>query len=597
VTSRFHYSGKLNRCLGQCPLSSGCERDERAKKEKAYPVHRQALLILLPLIGLAGFGVFSLQQDRRLARVTAVEQAQSIADFLLPRLRATVQENAQSSATRFSVDGSGNAVFPKSAPRLEDLPQTQERSGSSELAESRFHDAVVLLRNGQVRDAATILSEISIHHPDARGETGLPIAPLAEFKLLQIQTEMSVRLSEIVIRFDAFCSNLVSQPSMWTPLLLGKAEGLALSSEDKEVLRHWQTVWLQHEEARDGFRIVQHRFGDPWNAPALAVLDPDLLLMEIEREPQDTNRWFAVAAFSQVATRLEAVLKQTAGVPSYLSLNVHIAGAPIASPDSTSKVKPGPTEATQRREILASAAEKSGDLELLKVDVVLADPALLYRQQRARTRWFATFVGLASVVALTGLFGAWRSFRQQERLNEMKSNFVSSVSHELRAPIASVRLMAENLELGKVQEEPRRMEYFRFISQECRRLSSLVENVLDFSRIEQGRKQYEFETVDLNGIIDSTVKLMQPPASERGVTLCVATRGGTMTPVSADGKALQQALVNLVDNAIKHSQRGSEVIVGTGVASDGRGFCSGWKIRAKAFRMRSMKGFSSAFTG
>ena len=95
-------------------------------------------------------------------------------------------------------------------------------------------------------------------------------------------------------------------------------------------------------------------------------------------------------------------------------------------------------------------------------------------------------------------WSARRAFDRQLQLNEQKSNFVSSVSHELRAPIASVRLMAENLERGKVSEPAKQGEYFHFIVQECRRLSSLIEKRhLDFSRIEQGRKQYDFEPTNL----------------------------------------------------------------------------------------------------
>src|ERR1019366_6609448 len=147
-----------------------------------------------------------------------------------------------------------------------------------------------------------------------------------------------------------------------------------------------------------------------------------------------------------------------------------------------------------------------------------------------------------------------RSFRRQQQLNELKSNFVSSVSHELRAPIASVRLMAENLERGKISEPAKQGEYFRFIVQECRRLSSLIENVLDFSRIEQGRKQYDFEPTDLVALTQQTVKLMETYAAERQVKLQLML---PMLPPSADpqpaplipqpladGKALQQALVN-----------------------------------------------------
>ena len=128
-------------------------------------------------------------------------------------------------------------------------------------------------------------------------------------------------------------------------------------------------------------------------------------------------------------------------------------------------------------------------------------------------------MAVSAAAALIGLLAAWRAFRQQLQLNELKSNFVSSVSHELRAPIASVRLMAENLEGGKIPEPRKQKEYFGFIVQECRRLSALIENVLDFSRIEQGRKQYEFEPTDVVALVRTTVKLMEPNAAEKGVRL------------------------------------------------------------------------------
>src|ERR1019366_9032137 len=125
----------------------------------------------------------------------------------------------------------------------------------------------------------------------------------------------------------------------------------------------------------------------------------------------------------------------------------------------------------------------------------------------------------------------------------MKSNFVSSVSHELRAPIASVRLMAENLEGGKIPEPQKQKEYFGFIVQECRRLSALIENVLDFSRIEQGRKQYEFEPTDILALVRTTVKLMEPNAAEKGVSLKEET--SLAAPERSEGGNIQHPTSNI----------------------------------------------------
>jgi signal transduction histidine kinase len=198
------------------------------------------------------------------------------------------------------------------------------------------------------------------------------------------------------------------------------------------------------------------------------------------------------------------------------------------------------------------------------MQIRLTDRGLLYAQQRQLQFIFGALIAVSALAALIGFVAAYRAFRREQQLGEMKSNFVSSVSHELRAPIASVRLMAENLERGKISEPAKQNEYFRFIVQECRRLSSLIENVLDFSRIEQGRKQYEFEPTDLVALTQTTVKLMEPYATEKGVKLeTFNTQHPTPNiELNVDGRAIQQALVNLIDNAIKHSAKGETVTVG-----------------------------------
>jgi signal transduction histidine kinase len=170
----------------------------------------------------------------------------------------------------------------------------------------------------------------------------------------------------------------------------------------------------------------------------------------------------------------------------------------------------------------------------------------------------------SALASAMGFFNTYRAFREQIRLNELKSNFVSSVSHELRAPIASVRLLAEGLHREKVTGAAKQKEYFQFIVQECRRLSSLIENVLDFSRIEQGRKKYQFEPSDMLALARQTVQLLTPNAQERQVQLRLNETGNPPEnpPFTCDGLAIQQALINLIDNALKHSPAGSEVVVG-----------------------------------
>ena len=191
----------------------------------------------------------------------------------------------------------------------------------------------------------------------------------------------------------------------------------------------------------------------------------------------------------------------------------------------------------------------------------LTNPEKLYAQQRRQTAWFTAIITGAAFTALVGLWVTRRAYLKQAAVNRMKSNFVSSVSHELRAPIASIRLMAERLRAGKVKQDDKRSEYFGFIEQESRRLATLVENVLDFSRIEDGRKTYNFQETDIAQLATDTTQLMQPLAREQKVTLLTEFHPPEEQP-SIDALEIQQALVNLIDNAIKYSPQGKTVTVG-----------------------------------
>jgi len=190
--------------------------------------------------------------------------------------------------------------------------------------------------------------------------------------------------------------------------------------------------------------------------------------------------------------------------------------------------------------------------------ILAADESTLFAAQRTRLWQMSALIFCAVAAALIGLTALWRGYQRQARLSELKSNFVSSVSHELRAPLGAVRLMAENLEREKIAEPAQQKEYYRLIGQECRRLTSLVESVLDFSRMEAGRKQYTFEPVDLVALMQHAVAIMSPFAAERGVTLQFTPPADPPQPCW-DGAAIEQALVNLVDNAIKHSPSGAAV--------------------------------------
>jgi signal transduction histidine kinase len=291
-----------------------------------------------------------------------------------------------------------------------------------------------------------------------------------------------------------------------------------------------------------------------------------------------TNPWFLCRTEAETSQALFSLVGVGGHVPDYFGIGIEVAGKRLreGAPDlriwrelglfegSAAKGRKIYLPATATN-VLASAFYSGNGKDLLRISVYLTSPATIFRRQSDHTFWFGSLVGISALAAFIGLFSAWRAFHRQQELADMKSNFVSSVSHELRAPIASVRLMAESLERGKIAEAPKQREYFRFISQECRRLSSLIENVLDFSRIEQGRKQYEFEPTDLIALVQQTIKLMEAYGVERQVSIVLKLpdhQASTLDyQLSLDGRAIQQALINLLDNAIKHSPNGQTISV------------------------------------
>ena len=218
---------------------------------------------------------------------------------------------------------------------------------------------------------------------------------------------------------------------------------------------------------------------------------------------------------------------------------------------------------------LASAPVPFGDGLALHVTAVSAP--LIEQEVRRQAVWTLSVLGAAVVSACLALWLMLRAVYQERRLAALKSQFVSSVSHELRAPIGSIRLMAESLHEGKVSGDAAR-DFHRLIAGESARLSQMVENVLDFARIGEGRKRYRFEETDLQQLAADTLRLMAPLAAERGITLVPELDAVTAT---VDPAAIQQALVNLIENAIKFSPDGKRITV---ILTENQ---SGWSLSVR----------------
>ena len=168
-------------------------------------------------------------------------------------------------------------------------------------------------------------------------------------------------------------------------------------------------------------------------------------------------------------------------------------------------------------------------------------------------RYNYAVLGALSILMIGGIFLTYRNISREMNLARLKSDFVANVSHELRTPLALIRLYAETLELGRINAKEKYHEYFRIIREESERLTALINNILDFSRIEAGRKEYEFKETDLSQLVRSTLDSYRFQIEQHGFTF-EENIASDIPPVNVDREAIARSLLNLVNNALKYSK-------------------------------------------
>jgi signal transduction histidine kinase len=167
-------------------------------------------------------------------------------------------------------------------------------------------------------------------------------------------------------------------------------------------------------------------------------------------------------------------------------------------------------------------------------------------------------IAFIDVMLAAGLYLVYSNVRRELHLARLKSDFVANVSHELKTPLALIRLFAETLELGRVPSEEKAQQYYRVINKESHRLTQLINNILDFSRIEAGRKEYRFAPTDVARVVREVIESYRFQIEQQGFQLKVEVEED-LPHVPADEEALGQAIINLVNNAIKYSRESKTI--------------------------------------
>ncbi len=664
-------------------------------------------LIALPTALLALLGGASLLQDRRLAEAEIRERARDFAQEVAQRCwrdlttlppdresasRPSAAHDGTSGVRSFRISTQGTLLDPpdcspvptphpldegslspeqlhlwrevrsavtNGAPSAVQAGLLQRFLGShptAALAAPGRYRLAVLLRKSDPPAAAMQFAVVAEEYPDAIGETGLPLLPLAILGWLEGIRPGAIgngpdRTSAML---KALCSNVIAKPGFLTPWALEQAASwekqfLPGSEATKRALSVWgkdevdraifhaAARWLavpsadrpvpdfdrSHPRLRnappswpDAFWFPFADLPPPDGTPLTPAASSQAFTQSVQDSPSrnpppvrtwlaaqeairdDGSRIFICRPAAEVQSIVERVVAAGNTLPGFLGVACEVRGTWMGTRNST--------------EPIASVSHRSADgTSLVTVAVSLLDPSEMFARQRQRLIWFGTLIGAAAIVSAIGLLSMWTAARHHQRLYQLQSDFVASVTHELRAPIGSVRLIAENFKLGKVGDPQEQQRFFGYMVQECSRLSSMIENVLGLARIEQGRQEYELEPTDLVRLIEDTVRLMdglhaqrtehrdaappletsnRPPSTPSTLsTLSRPTEDREAEPPQhteaegrmaihlhidrpgltavleefrADGRALQRVLINLLDNAIKHSPAGGIVTLG-----------------------------------
>ncbi|MFG0250387.1 MAG: sensor histidine kinase [Phycisphaeraceae bacterium JB051] len=163
-----------------------------------------------------------------------------------------------------------------------------------------------------------------------------------------------------------------------------------------------------------------------------------------------------------------------------------------------------------------------------------------------------------------GVVTVLRDVTKEKQIAEMKSDFVSNVSHELKTPLSSIKAYMEMLIDGEAGDEETRAEFYNIIQGETNRLQRLIDNILNISRIESGVVKVQREYVAIGPLISEVMDVMQPQARAKDIKL-VFENIAPVYQIIADRDMIWQATLNLVGNAIKYTLNGGTVEVGVKV--------------------------------
>lgn len=170
-----------------------------------------------------------------------------------------------------------------------------------------------------------------------------------------------------------------------------------------------------------------------------------------------------------------------------------------------------------------------------------------------------TFLILVTVFGIFLIRGTLREIRELERLSRAKSEFVSIASHQLRTPLTAIKGFVSMIEEGSGTEEDRK-DWIKKVGVSNERLVRLVDDLLNISRIERGTMQYDFQETDMVQLVENVISDFQIQAKAKNLSLAWEKPGENIPKLSIDSDKMRQVITNLIDNALKYTEKGSVVV-------------------------------------
>ena len=212
------------------------------------------------------------------------------------------------------------------------------------------------------------------------------------------------------------------------------------------------------------------------------------------------------------------------------------------------------------RESIILKADFAGNFPPWSIEFYHQDSHLLETILTSRQGFYFYIFVLIAGILIFGLILTFRMVAHDLELAKMKSDFVSTISHEFKSPLTSIRQLAEMLQEGRIPTEEHRRRYYDTLVEQSERLSLLVDNILDYAKIEEGRKEFIFEAVDISWLLQDIVTTIQDRVRHEGFSIQLKIEK-PLPEINADSKAISQAVGNLIDNAIKYSGDSRKVFV------------------------------------